>query len=228
MASTDELVLYVDGLSQPSRAAMSLVFACDLPVRIQLVRLTHGEHLTAEFKRLNVMRQVPVLRHGKFALPEAHALMRYLCRLFPDKVASHWYPSDAKGAARVDRVLDWHHTNLRYGAARLVFATVLGPRMGIDISPPSGREARILPKSLRVLNGWLAAAPYVAGGSKPSIADLALAAELKQMQLLPEEYPLPEHVREWLTRMEALPSFAKAHRTFEKARAKLVPSRAKL
>lgn len=50
--------------------------------------------------------------------------MRYLCRKY--SLPDHWYPSDNKKRAKIDEYLDWHHTNLRIGAARYVFESVHG------------------------------------------------------------------------------------------------------
>ena len=48
--------------------------------------------------------------------------MRYLVQQY--KLSDHWYPSDPKKRAKVDEYLDWHHLNLRRGAAGTIFEKV--------------------------------------------------------------------------------------------------------
>lgn len=57
-----------------------------------------------------------------FNLCESHAIMRYIASSRPEEVAEHFYPrQNLRARALVDQYLDWHHTNLREGAVRLVF-----------------------------------------------------------------------------------------------------------
>ncbi|XP_065853459.1 glutathione S-transferase T1-like [Euphorbia lathyris] len=66
------------------------------------------------------MGQVPAMVHGGFKLFESHAILIYLASAFP-KVADHWYPSDLIQRAKVQSVLDWHHSNLRRGSVTYTF-----------------------------------------------------------------------------------------------------------
>ena len=53
-----------------------------------------GEQNSKEFRKINPMRQIPVIKHGDFILCESHAIMRYLAQAFP--CDEHWYPKDLK------------------------------------------------------------------------------------------------------------------------------------
>ncbi len=48
--------------------------------------------------------------------------MKYLCQKF--KLPNHWYPSELTRQAKVDEYLNWHHSNLRVGAAYTFFMKV--------------------------------------------------------------------------------------------------------
>lgn len=50
------------------------------------------------------------------------AILRYLVTKY--KLPDHWYPADVAKRARVDEYLSWHCTNLRIGAAELIFSKV--------------------------------------------------------------------------------------------------------
>ena len=45
------------------------------------------------------------------------AIIRYLSKQYREKIADHWYPSDAKSQAKVDEYLEWQHTNTRISCA---------------------------------------------------------------------------------------------------------------
>lgn len=53
--------LYIDYLSQPSRAVLWLCRMNALPVEVVEVRIGRMEQRSEEFARLNPMKQVPVL-----------------------------------------------------------------------------------------------------------------------------------------------------------------------
>ncbi|KAM3248852.1 hypothetical protein P3L10_010621 [Capsicum annuum] len=50
------------------------------------------------------------------ALHDIHSILKYMACAFP-RIADHWYPTDLYKRAKVDFVLDWHHSILRRGAA---------------------------------------------------------------------------------------------------------------
>ena len=50
------------------------------------------------------------------------AILRYLVTRY--KLPDHWYPADTVKRARVDEYLGWHSSNLRVGAAELIFSKV--------------------------------------------------------------------------------------------------------
>ncbi|XP_030506271.2 glutathione S-transferase T1 isoform X1 [Cannabis sativa] len=66
----------------------------------------------------------------------------------------NWYPADLFRRAKINSVLDWHHSKLRPGAAsaKFVLFTVLGSAPGIQPNPQAASEAeKILSSSLSKL-----------------------------------------------------------------------------
>jgi glutathione S-transferase len=200
----DELTLFVDYMSQPSRAILLFCLENNIAHRVHLVQLAKGEQRTAAFKAVNPYQKVPAIRDANgFFLNESHAILRYLDQT-RSSVASHWYPSDAKQRALVDAALDAHHTNLRLGASRRVFARFLGPVRGVPAAQLQALEsifAPVLRKSLRMMDATLAKQPYLCPGNEISIADLSSACEAIMLNLISFDWTPYPHVARWMERV---------------------------
>jgi glutathione S-transferase len=117
------------------------------------------------------------------------AILRYLCtsRAVPD----HWYPKDARARARCDAAMDWHHSSLRRGATQLFFVYYMLPLRKGGKFKPGPREEMTATDGLKMLQDalkqmeayWLASGRFVAGADV-SIADLILANEISELDLL--------------------------------------------
>ena len=49
-------------------------------------------------------------------------MVKYMANKY--KTADHWYPTDVKMRAKVDELLDWHHTNIRKHGVGVFFNIV--------------------------------------------------------------------------------------------------------
>lgn len=214
-----ELKLYVDRVSQPSRAILIFCKINGIEFEEVKIDLMKGKHLAPEFEEINPMKQVPAIVHGDLKLSESHAILRYLASAFP--VADHWYPNDVKKRAKVESLLDWHHTNLRFGSVELVRNTVLAPALGM---PPNLEAAskgeKVLCASLEKIEAlWLnESGPFLLGNAQPSIADLVFVCEIMQIEFLGDEVhdrilgPC-EKVKHWkeATKVATSPYFDEMH-----------------
>ncbi|KAH1251442.1 Glutathione S-transferase T1 [Glycine max] len=141
------------------------------------------------------------------------------------------YPADLSRRARIHSVLDWHHQNLRRGAASFVLNTVLAPLLGLRANQQAAAEAeKILISSLSTIeNIWLKGnGQYLLGGLRPSIADLSLVCEIMQLELLDEkdrDRILGPHkkVQQWIesTRNATRPHFDEVHTILYKLKTRL-------
>lgn len=121
------LQVYVDRLSQPSRAVLIFLQVNRIPHTEIAVALRRGEQKNPEFTKLNPMQKVPVIVDNGFVLTESDAILKYLAT--KDGIPDHWYPREPQHRAKVDEYTAWHHTNTRIHAAKVFLHEVLMPRM---------------------------------------------------------------------------------------------------
>ncbi|RDX88369.1 Glutathione S-transferase T1 [Mucuna pruriens] len=207
-----KLKVYADRMSQPSRAVLIFCKVNGIDFEEIKVELSKRQQLSPEFRAINPLRKVPAIVDGRFKLFER-------------------YPGDLSRRARIHSVLDWHHQNLRHGAASFVLNTVLAPLLGLPLNQQAAAEAeKILISSLSTIeNIWLkGAGRYLLGGFRPSIADLSLVCEVMQLELLDgkdRDRILGPHkkVQQWIesTRNATGPHFDEVHNVLYKLKTKL-------
>ncbi|KAI3830758.1 hypothetical protein MKX03_034276 [Papaver bracteatum] len=225
------LKVYCFRMSQPSRAILIFCKVNGIDFEEITVDLTKGEHkLPGYVKEINPFGQVPSIVHGDLKLFESHAILSYIACVSPG-VADHWYPADLAKRAKINSVLDWHHSNLRRGAAPFCLHTVLGPLLGIPTSAEAAAEAeKILTTSLSQIESvWLNEnGKFLLGNSQPSIADLSLVCEIMQFEILLEKDRIRvltpfKKVLKWIedTRVATSPHFEEVHKVLLAAKSSL-------
>ncbi|PON62852.1 S-crystallin [Parasponia andersonii] len=229
-----KLKVYADRMSQPSRAVLIFCKVNGIEFEEVKVDISKRQQLTPEYKEINPMGKVPAIVDGRFKLFESHAILRYLACAFPG-VPDHWYPADLFKRAKINSVLDWHHSNLRHGAVTYVVNTVLGPPMGQQANPQAAAEAdKLLSASLsKIESFWLKGnSKFLAGGLQPSIADLSLVCEITELEVLDVEDRIRilgpyKKVQQWIesTRSATSPHFDEVHNILFKAKAKFQEQR---
>ncbi|XP_021754085.1 glutathione S-transferase T1-like [Chenopodium quinoa] len=185
---TELLKVYGDRKSQPTRAI--LIFCKVNGIRFEEVeiRLFTSDVQTPEYQAIHPLKKVPAVAYGDFTLFESHAILTYLACWY--QVPDHWYPADLRKRAKVQSVLDWHHTTLRYGSTRYLINTVLAPTFGKTPSPQAAAEyEQTLVQSLSTIETlWLKGdSKFLLGNDQPSVADLALVCEIMQLHMIPDE-----------------------------------------
>ena len=192
----DEIVLYGTELSGHAHRVALLLRALDLPYRFEVADATRRK--SAEFRTLNPLGQIPVLRDGDVLLADSNAIMVYLVKRYAP--TSDWLPDDPVTAAAVQRWLSIAAGEVRYGPAMargalqwnmpgdpVLAAEIAGRLLGFMEQHLSDRE-------------WLAA-------SHITLADLACysyVAHAPEGGIPLNPYPC---VRRWLARVEAQPWF---------------------
>ncbi|KAL7594266.1 hypothetical protein Lser_V15G27659 [Lactuca serriola] len=197
------LKVCADRLSAPSRSVLIFCKKNGIDFEEIVVTVLKGHQFSPEYKAINPMGQVPAIVDGQLKLFE-----------------SHWYPGDPAKRAKVHSILDWHHSHLRRGAGGLVFHSILAPQNGMRSYPEILIQTEeILLRSLSKLeNVWLKDGSFLGGSTQPSIADLSLACEVMQLELLSEKdyhriLTPYKKVKKWIedTRSATAPYFDEVH-----------------
>ncbi|OBS82701.1 hypothetical protein A6R68_23302 [Neotoma lepida] len=197
------LELYVDMLSQPSRAVYIFAKRNGIPFQKHTVDIIKGQNLSEQFSQINCLRKLPVLKEGNFVLTESSAILIYLSSKY--QVADHWYPADLQARARVHEYLGWHADNIRGTFGVPLWIKVLGPLIGVQVPEEKVERNRknMVAALQRLEEKFLGDRAFLAG-QQMTLADLMCLEELMQPVAL--GYNLFEgrpRLTAWLERVEA-------------------------
>ncbi|XP_065039374.1 glutathione S-transferase T1-like [Musa acuminata AAA Group] len=130
----------------------------------------------------------------------------------------------------IQSILDWHHSNLRRGALNYCINSALGPVRSLPLNPQAAIEdEKILSASLSKLESvWLKGdAKFLLGNLRPSVADLSLACEIMQLEVVDEkdrERILGPHpkILEWIDNVKCAtsPHFEEVHEHLQEVKGK--------
>jgi glutathione S-transferase len=195
----------ISGHSHRAELMLSL-----LGLRAELVNvdLPRGEHKQPDFLSKNSFGQVPVLEDGTLTLSDSNAILVYLAERYDP--AERYWPRDPARRAEVQRWLSVAAGQLSAGpgAARLarIFKAPVDHALAV-------RKAHDL---FALLDKELSARPFLVGET-PTLADVALytyTAHAPEGDVSLEAYPA---IRNWLSRIEALPGFVPMARSTAKS-----------
>jgi len=185
--------------------------AADIPFKEENA---YGKTRTPEFITKFPNNCAPALEHGDFYICESVAIMRYLCRAFPDK-AGKFYSEDPKAAAKIDQVCDMINTGVCALIPKACYPTLGFPTYAGDVaSMDETKEYTALAQKeagealkeyleYKVVGVMLANTKYLMSDT-PTIADFRLAPMLSQVKV---NFALPEKLEEYLTAMDEIPGY---------------------
>ena len=103
-----EPILYYNPTCQSSRDVVTFFQLVDFKYEKKLISLAKGDHMTLEFKVINILNQLPVFKEGSFILRESEAIIKYI--MDSRKLGEEYYPKDAKVRALINRYFGFHHS----------------------------------------------------------------------------------------------------------------------
>jgi glutathione S-transferase len=194
--SSSEIALYGTELSGHVHRVELLLRM--LGLRYRYAAAPAAVRSTPEFRKLNPLGQIPVLKDGDLIFADSNAILVYLAKRYAP--GSQWLPEEAVAAARVQRWLSIAAGEVMYGPA--IARMVSQWNFPGDLK----RAKQIAAVLLRFMDDHLKSRSFLAA-EHPTIADLACysyVAHAPEGGIALEAY---SSVLAWLRRVEALPHF---------------------
>uniref|UniRef100_A0A7N8XKX4 glutathione transferase n=1 Tax=Mastacembelus armatus TaxID=205130 RepID=A0A7N8XKX4_9TELE len=141
-----------------------------------------GQQFTEEFRKISIIRKIPVMKDGRFILTESIAILQYLVQKHSSIVPDHWYPADLQHRALVNEYLSWQDMNLRAHGSKVFLVRTLYPLVMGSEPPKEKVDAAVedLKQSLHLLEEkFLQNKPFIIGNNI-SLADLVAIVEIMQ------------------------------------------------
>jgi GST-like protein len=185
-----------------------------LPYVIKPVNIGKGEQFTPEFLAISPNNRMPAIvdPEGPDGQPisvfESGAILKYLAHK-----SGKFYPTDARGQAKVDEWLFWQVGGLGPMAGQAHHFRSYAPE---KIPYAVDRYTNEVGRLYAVLNKQLAGQDYVAGDY--SIADMAIWPWVVPWQMQGQNMDDFPHLKAWFERMLARPAVAKGRAVGEELR----------
>lgn len=201
--SQNAIKLFRHPLSGHAHRVELMLSLLGLPSELVSVDLAKGAHKQPEFLAMNPFGLVPVIDDNGTVLSESNAILVYLAITYGE---GRWLPSDAVGAAQVERWLSIAAGPMASGPGRARLITVFGaPYNAAEVIAQSHALLKVIETELQGRQFLI--------GEQPSIADIAsyaYIAHAPEGNVSLADYP---NIRAWLTRIEALPRFVPMQRS---------------
>jgi len=189
------------------RAVLAMLEEKGAPYRLAALR--PGSSKSPEHLARHPFGRVPVLEHDGFLLYETQAILRYLDRVLPEPALT---PTDVRGAARMDQVMNISDWYLFQGVCNVIgFQRIVAPRF-LGLTPDEAAIEAAMPQARTVfaeLSRLLGEQPFIAGDAL-TLADLQAAPQMGFLLPTPEwatlTAPHPNLIG-WIDRLETRPSF---------------------
>lgn len=193
--------LYFHPFSQHARRVRILCQELGLKPDLVPVGLQRGEHMAADFLRINPAHAVPVLDDAGVILAESHAIMRYLCAKHGGE---RFFPAEPARRAYVDQWLDWTHCTLNPPVQTLAIQTLFAGDKAEPSVVENARQGAL--EALQVLDVGLTSLRGI--GGETSLADIALGTTLALYEMCAGSFAGAARVQAHYQRLKTLPSFA--------------------
>ncbi|HEX7663583.1 MAG TPA: glutathione binding-like protein [Polyangiaceae bacterium] len=198
--------VYGHPLSSCTRKVLMTLAEKGTTAEFVLVDLLKHDHTTPTHLALHAFGRVPVLEDGDFRMIESRAIIRYLDARLPGAAL---VPNDLREAARMDQWLSVDASYVAPHTRTLAIERLMKPHAGIPVDAAAAKDAEDqLERTLVTIDRTLADQPYLVG-SELTLADISLLPYVASLPLLSAAHVAEKtpHVRAWLGRMTARPSW---------------------
>jgi len=216
--NNESIEIYMDFISQPSRAVLTLCKLGKIHTQINIKRLFKGEHLNDEVTQLNPLWSLPFIidyDNNDFRLTESHAIMKYLLKTRSDNFSNNLnlYPKDPLGSAKIDEYLDWHSSNSRKTAAYILSITVPGSE-NIHGFIKDKLDIDFFDSLLTINHYFLKEGQFIGGMKEISIADLSAYNELLQLLIIDFDFSPYKNICTWMKNMSNIKEVNEVNKEF--------------
>jgi glutathione S-transferase len=177
----------------------------NVPLEFQFVNLAVGEQKTPEHLAFNPTGRTPILEDGDFILWESNAIMQYIA----SRSSNTLWPDEARARADISRWQCWQLAHWG-GEATEPLIRERAVKSFLKLGPPDAaivaEATEAFHREAGLLDAQLAKHAYLAGEIL-TLADFSVAAPLfyaSEAQLPVAPY---RHVRDWFSRVSALPAW---------------------
>lgn len=171
-----------------------------VPITRRTVSIVDGDLNTAEFKAINPMRQVPVLKTAEGAwLAESAAILWYLA------AGTRFLPAQKASQAAIVSWLSFEQTKHMPNLSMPRLLVTLRRTATVD-DPKVIAWRRAGVEALKIMEAQLETRPYMIGAT-PTIADVALYPYTSMAAQGGYDLAGFPYINEWLARMESLPGY---------------------
>lgn len=200
--------VYADPITVNCRKVLAGLDLIGAPFERVHVDYFKAEQKDPAYLAVNPNASVPALVDGDFVLWESNAILQYAA----DKVGSEQaYPRDLRTRADINRWLLWESSSWFPSCYVFLVENCVKPLLGGSADPAVlDAQAVQFHKLAAILDARLAANRWIAGGSQPTIADIALAAPMHLRNW--QQLPLADHpnLQRWISQdVESLPCWQK-------------------
>nr|NP_001296006.1 glutathione S-transferase 1-like [Plutella xylostella]AHW45905.1 glutathione S-transferase [Plutella xylostella] len=192
-----KLLLYkVDG-SPPSNSILMIAHLLNLDMDYKEPDLLRLEHRSPEFKKINPMGTIPVLKDGNFVLAESHSILKYIVEKYGGPQRSTLYPFDLQTRAAVDERMHFDTGVLFISLSSVVKASIFGDQPAVTPEQLASIES-----SYATLELYLERSRFVAADHL-TIADFGvLSTTLALRHILPIDANKFPKISAWLSQLE--------------------------
>jgi len=214
--SGEPIEFYWDPVSPPSRSVHMTLKALGEKFVERKLDLFAGEHKKEEFLKVNPAGKVPAIKCGKFSMGESRAIACYVCNKYNTPASNQLYPKDPEGRANVDRLMLLSQDVLGAIMKQVNLFGVMfeGKRPDDDAMPEAAKGLAVVSEMLK--GGKCS---FVAGDHL-TIADFFVATPFIIYDMATDEatqerfyaHEGGKQVRQWMTRVRALPYYDEVHK----------------
>ncbi|XP_049875204.1 glutathione S-transferase 1-like [Pectinophora gossypiella] len=199
-----KLVLWQLTGSPPSWAVIVMAELLGLELELKTIEFHNLEHKTPEFRKLNPMGTVPVIKDGDFVISESHTIMKYLLEKYGNAKQKALYPSDLEQRALVDQAMYFDT-----GVAFIRVKNIALPSVFEGLDGLTPRLIKDTEDVYDIVEMYLNGRDFVAA-STFTLADISLGCTVHALDnfyaLDAKKFP---RTFAWMERLRAMPNFSK-------------------